>query len=204
VAAGVPTLSPLWIPAPYFMPMAEAVSVPCPQYADLRVAVDSILAGKYAPNPYLEDAKVKVITDWFHRIDGLSHRRVSDAIEEGLPAERTVDERLCTRFVYEHAHQGSMVERLSARARAAFGLSPDWSFRRFRSVPALDWTRTAKHLDIHEVRELSRRIEQISPFGGQLHIALARENGDYLRRYHGHSITVSPTKARITGETQRA
>ena len=202
VAAGVPTLSPLWIPAPYFMPMAEAVSVPCPQYADLRVAVSSILEGRYAANPYLEDAKIKVISDWFHRIDGLSHRRVSEAIEEGLPAERTVDERLCIRFVYEHSHQGSVVERLSARARAAFDLSPDWSFRRLRSVPALDWTRTAKHLDIDEVRELSRRIEQISPIGGGLRIALARENGDYLRRYHGHSITVSPTKPRRTGETR--
>jgi hypothetical protein len=200
VAAGVPTLSPLWIPAPYLMPVAESVSVPCEGYPQMRARLSEIFAGSWKPPAALSGAVDAAVSDWFFRIDGRAHTRVADAVASGIAPRRAVDEGLCRRFLYGVDREDlSAGQRLAARLRRALSLSPDFSFRQGREVPVTAWTTTSKHLDPEEARTLLDRIGAAARARGEsgvsVRLAPARDRGDYLVAYQGHSLTVAPAEA---------
>lgn len=193
--ASIPTLSPQWIPAPILMPMAEAVSHPCASYQDLQVALEAILAGSYSPATGLRRAVDEVIHDWFYRGDGLAHRRISEAILAGLPGSRRTDEGLCHKLLYGVRTEGAgAMEALSRMARYHLHLSPDWSFRHWRSVPSLSWTGTDKFFGVETVQALVERIRTaagLSSSGETVTAGYARDRHDYECDYHGHTITLT-------------
>lgn len=194
--ASVPTLSPSWIPAPNINPMAEAVSVPCMSYESMKSTLDSILGRRFQPPASVRRATEGVIDDWFYRMDGLSYKRVSETILRAIDAQQKVDKHLCVR--YAHGIDGTKKggwPLLSARARYLFGLSPDWSFRRMRAVPFYDWTKSKKHFEDSEVRQLIDRIHHAVVSNGQnaRHVAVqrCRDRNDYSPSYHGYSLALT-------------
>jgi hypothetical protein len=196
--ASIPTLSPQWFAAPMLMPMAEAVSVPCASYEEMRSVVQQIFAGTYTPTPELQRSIETTIYDWFYQIDGQAHKRVNEALLASLPAQRGVDEALCSRILYSLDSALTDVPALLPRAlRYSLGLSPDWSFSRMRAVPSrgLAGLRKDKYFDEKDVRHFIDRIAPIfqaeDPTIKPVMAMLSREHGDYLHDYHGHSVTMT-------------
>ena len=88
--AGVPGLSPQWIPAPSVNPMAEAVSEPCESYAELESHLRSILSGSYRRSAAVSSQLESVVRDWFCSSDGRAYERVGEAIAPCLGQGRIV------------------------------------------------------------------------------------------------------------------
>ena len=192
--AGVPTVSPQWIPAPMLMPMAEAVSVPAATYTDLESLVGSVLDGTYQPPIGVVAAIEGVVAEWFFRRDGRSHERVCDAVTRELEAFSRIDERLCTRFAYgiERGMGWRLVD-VGRRIRLWAGLPALWSFRWMRRIEARNTA--SKHFGPVEVRALASRIQNVRVERGDhvlpVQVARARDRGDYLAGYDGLSVTMA-------------
>lgn len=154
--AGVPSLSPQWIPTPYVNPLSEATSVSCGDYASLKSHIDEIFAGRYQPSPDLNRAVETVLGDWFSGSDGLAHRRVADAIVSRLAGPRRVNEELCARFLRENEVVRRSRPGLGHAVRRILRLSPDWSFRRMRVV--LPPARRVKFFGVPDVEQLVHEL----------------------------------------------
>lgn len=182
--ADVPTFSPQWLPAPALIPFAEAVSVPCATYDQLRLELERLVdhGGESADEA---EARRASLMPWFSRLDGLAHRRVADTIMGHLPATRSVDMRACTANLYQLGDRGrSMGQRLGARVRYALRLSPAWAFRQWRVADGESWRQSDKRFGVDDVAELVRRIRNAdacaTPGPDQLTVAPSR-----LRNPHG-------------------
>ena len=81
--AGVPALSPRWIPA-HLQPLAEAVSLPCGSQEELAHTLEAILQGRFQMPVHIRQELDRVIRDWFFRIDGHAHERVAARILQTL------------------------------------------------------------------------------------------------------------------------
>jgi surface carbohydrate biosynthesis protein len=192
--AGVPGLSPRWIPAPSENPMAEAVSEPCESYAELESRLRSILDGTYQRSAKLCSQIESVVHDWFHRSDGRAHERVAEAVARSWGGSRIVDERLCKRYLYGlGVGPASLPVKLGKWARFAIGLSPDWSFRRRRRVPFRQ--KRAKDFGVGEVALMAQRIEVAWRETGRdlrpVSVGAAAERGDYANGFMGQSVTLT-------------
>ena len=193
--ASVPTLSPRWVSPEMEMPAAEEVSTACISYEDLRTIAGEILAGCYDTPADTKRALKRVIGKWFYDADGLAHQRVAGAVIPYLNGEREVDERLCAKFLYGvNIGAGWNFERLGRTVRYACNLSSDWSFRHMRKVPSSSWETTNKFFGVEQVRRLADRVRAASAANGYaarpLRVEFARGTSDYVRDYHGHSITL--------------
>lgn len=156
--AGVPTLSPQWLPAPLLIPFAEAVSTPCGTYDGLRGVLQQIVSGSFDPAAQAGAAE-RVLPDWFGPLDGQAHQRVADAIRGHLPGKRLVDMRRCATHLYQLDGQPRATgARLAAHVRYALRLSPAWSFRRWQVADAKDWRTSSKGFGTTEVERHWRAI----------------------------------------------
>ena len=200
--AGTPTLSPLWVPAPFEMPAAEAVSMPCDSYAQLRDVLGAIVAGEWEVPTAVADAIATVTHDWFHRRDGQSHRRVADVVMNELAGGRRVSLADCDRLLYVDP-EGSglgMLEWMGSQLRRGLHLPPDWSFRRLQRAPDQRWPATPKYFGAEEVRALASRIVEAartsgSPLGRMsVSVGLARERGECRRGAHCHAVTLTAAR----------
>ncbi|HEY8258069.1 MAG TPA: surface carbohydrate biosynthesis protein [Gemmatimonadales bacterium] len=193
--AGVPTLSPQWVPAPWLMPTAESVSDSCASYQDLRERLDAVFHGSYRSPDVIQTAIGEVVREWFYRNDGLAHDRVSKALLQSLNGNGHVDRRRCLRHLCGlDGSSGFGAGRLGGELRYALGLSPDWSFMQFRRMPNTEWTRTGKYFGVPEVEELVGSIQRARATRGEdtrpVHVRAARQTGEYLRPHEGHSVTL--------------
>lgn len=149
--AGVPTLSPQWLPAPLLIPFAEAVSIPCGTYDDLRAELRQLISARIDPAAQTRVAE-RVLPDWFGPLDGQAHQRVADAIHSQLPGQRLVDTQRCATHLYQLDGQPRAAgARLAAHLRYALRLSPAWSFRRWQVADAKDWRTSDKAFGTAEV-----------------------------------------------------
>lgn len=77
------------------------------------------------------------------------------------------------------------------------GLSPDWSFRRFRNASPPSWLQTDQYFGAEEVRILSDRIAATRGGGdfraSDLDVVPSSEAGVYRFGFQGHSVTISPS-----------
>jgi surface carbohydrate biosynthesis protein len=193
--AGVPTLSPQWVPAPWVMPAAEAVSDPCESYEDMRQRLDAVFDDAYQSPDAIQAAIGDVVRDWFHRNDGMAHARVTGALQHLLPKNGHVDRRRCVRHLCGlDGSSGLGATRIGGELRYLFGLSPDWSFRQLRRMPNREWTRTAKYFGVPEVERLIGNIRGVRAARGDqtrpVLVLAARDTGEYLRPHEGHAITL--------------
>ena len=195
--AGIPTLSPQWIPAPILVPMAEEVSVPSDTYAELRSQVGAALDGGFRPGVDQQAAIDAVVRDWFFKADGLAHERVADAVAAELSRPSEVEHDVCRRLLYA---SGTSDEPLPARlgrlTRRALHLSPSFSFRQMRRVAPTAWQRTDKRFDAAEVQCLAARIEDAAHGRGEepqpVVIGASTSRGSYSFGYLGYSVTLAP------------
>jgi hypothetical protein len=192
--ASVPTLSPQWIPAPYLMPTVESVSVACDSYPDLKSKLDAILGAKYVPSNETTSTIDQVINDWFYRIDGMSYKRVSQAILDNLDGRRVVNEALCSKYLYR-LDSTQRMGGIPRRLRRLLKLHPDRALINMRATADLEWTQGSQYFGVSEVRSLTERIHQTLTSRGcnprPVNIELARDRGDTSTRHFGYSVTVS-------------
>jgi hypothetical protein len=194
--ASVATLSPQWFSAPALMPIAESVSVPCESYSHMRSLLESILRGDYQPASRIQRAIQTVIEDWFFSIDGQSHKRVSEAILQKMSNKRSVDERLCARFLSGlHGNSPWNLSHLANLVRYNLNLSPDWSFRQLGRISTARWSQTGKYFSVADVRNVTEQIHRVLRCGRNnirpVEAGLARVRGDYSNHYLGHSVTLT-------------
>lgn len=157
--AGVPTLSPQWIPAPALVSVAEAVSQPCMSYEALAGELHRILATAASP-PAESAAANPILTDWFFRCDGLSHHRVGEVVSAHLPAIRRVSESRCRRRMYGIGPGTARLrQRAAARVRYFFRLSPAQPFRRHQTPAAERWDQSDKRFAAGDVVALVSTIQ---------------------------------------------
>lgn len=201
--AGTPTLSPRWVPAPFEMPAAEAVSLPCESYPELRDALAEIVAGSWTAPPAVAAAIASVTHDWFHRRDGEAYRRVADVVMTAVSGERKVDVAQCDHRLYidpEGLGLG-MLARAGSHVRRRLGLPPDWSFRRLQRAPDVHWQRTPKYFGVEDVRAVARQVVEVARGSGNpigemgVSVGLARERGECRRGAHAHSVTISAIRS---------
>jgi hypothetical protein len=177
------------------MPAAEAVSDPCESYEDMRRRLDAVFDEAYQSPDAIQAAIGDVVRDWFHRNDGMAHARVTGALQHLLPANGHVDRRRCLRYLCGLDGSSRLgPTRIGGELRYRFGLSPDWSFRRFRRMPNTDWARTAKYFGVADVERLIGNIREARAGRGDrtrpVQVLAARETGEYLRPHEGHAITL--------------
>jgi hypothetical protein len=197
--AGTPTLSPQWVPAPFLMPAAEAVSVACNSYETLAREVETSLEGRYRASPEVQAAIDEVTRDWFCSADGRAHRRVADAALAALRPGGTARLQSCRDNLYRFSLSGDQLSgtaAIGARLREALHLPPEWSFHGLRTVPPAWWTATSKFFDPPIVQALADRVTGILRRGGSevcdVRAEFARERGDYSHGHLGYSVTLSP------------
>ena len=177
--AGVPALSPRWLPASTEMPAAEAVSIGCSSEAELIEMVDRAVAGALPADPDAAKALDDVVADWFLRIDGEAHRRVSDTIESVTTGHDLAEHRQRCRSVG-----------ISGRPFKAFA-------RRY--VPPGIWHRLGrrsaagrddKRFAVDDVRHVVDGINKVSPVAVDIECA---SRDDYaLRHVYRRSIAIRP------------
>jgi len=191
--AGVPTLSPQWVPAPALMPVAEMVSVPCDSYSELRTELDAIFSGYYQVSARLRQAVESVTHDWFLSTDGQAHQRVCDAVMGSVGGGPPVDQERCEQFLYGLNGGGVRSPRDFGQAvRHWLHIAPDFSFRRMRQIATRN--KPGKSLDLDEVRSLIVRMERVRKHDGRsattVTAALARDRNQYIRRFLGESVVL--------------
>jgi surface carbohydrate biosynthesis protein len=159
--AGVPALSPQWIPAPAVVRVGESVSVPCATFEELRSRVQSIVT----PGGELSAAPGTVqpaLDDWFFQCDGLAHSRVADTVARHLPVRRDVDEQRCRQRLYGvGAGGGRLPQRVASRLRYQLRLSPTRPFRPGQQTAAEAWDRSDKRFGVEEVTALVTAIDAV-------------------------------------------
>lgn len=192
--ADVPTLSPQWLPAPALIPFAEAVSISCATYDQLRLELVRIM-DRGGTSDEVAEARRASLMEWFFRLDGLAHRRVADTITERLPATRTVNMRACTANLYQLGDPTRSVgQRLGARVRYALRLSPAWAFRQWRVADGEAWRQSDKRFGVDDVAELVRRIRNadVCPAPGleRLVVAPARSGNPHGAPVPSRSVTI--------------
>ena len=131
--AAIPALSPLWIPTAMVMPTAEAVSVPCFSYTEMKRSLERIIEGTFSiPEGIAQELK-DVLSKWFCDADGLAHERVSRTLMACLPKAKAIRKGACSSLLYGLDRKSSRLTRRIARAvRFWTGLPPQWNFREFR------------------------------------------------------------------------
>jgi surface carbohydrate biosynthesis protein len=192
--AGVPGLSPQWIPAPSLNPMAEDVSEACADYADLESRLREILSARYRQPDSLRSRTECVIRDWFFSSDGRAHERVGEAIAGCWNGSRRVDDGLCRRYLYGLGEEAAPLStKLGQWTRYLTGISPNWSLRRLRKAPFLP--KEVKQFGVPEVAMLARRVEEAWHATGRdlrpVSVRAAGERGDYVNSLMGQSVTVA-------------
>jgi surface carbohydrate biosynthesis protein len=191
--AGVPTMSPQWLPAPALVDFAEAVSIACPSYEQLRDQVAAVLEDNGEGGAETTTACAR-LADWFGPLDGQAHRRVAETVLQHLPAERTVDPRRCVARLYRLDEPGyTRGQRLAARIRHGLRLSPAWAFRHWRVADGAAWRNSDKAFSSADVTEMVQRIARAG--GGRrvrMTIRPALGTNPHGAPIPSHSVTMEP------------
>jgi surface carbohydrate biosynthesis protein len=193
--ARIPTLSPQWFKAPCFMPMAEAVSIPCHSYSQVHSILMSIFRRDYQLPCDIQRAIQTTVDDWFYKCDGQSHKRVSNAIIEKLNTKRTVNERLCARFLNGLGISSPLsLNYLSGLIHYSLGASPDWSLHRMRFIHNHDWQNSAKYFELRDINRMLMNMyqRQLQNNEGVHRVTAtnALDRGDFSPPISGHAVTL--------------
>lgn len=190
--AGVPALSPQWVPAPAVVAPAESVSLPSRSYAELRHQVQAILDSDTPPPP--PGAVEGIVADWFYRCDGRSHQRVADVVERHVPTARRVNVHRCRERLYRAGlQQARFPSRAAAVLRQHLRLAPDLAFRPGPTARE-QWQRSDKCFDAAGVRSFVTALQRTGAAArnwGETDVTPARQAYPPAR-YTCGSVTVSP------------
>ena len=186
--AGVPALSPRWVPIHEEMPAAEAVSIPAASQDELDEQLTAALAGDLAVPDAQRAALDGIVADWFLTIDGDAHRRVADAI-----LDRTTEGDRGPRA----ARLGVDGPRARARSWVKATVPPSlWRLRPGRREPA--WRRSEKQFSADDVV----RIVQGLAAGGVDDVEAAPAEQVWRYRF-GRSVTLTRRGSRRSASAPR-
>jgi hypothetical protein len=125
----------------------------------LKTTLKSIFAGGFQLPPEIKTAAESLAEHWFYKIDGLSHKRVADAILTSLLPEVSPDRRKCLKFLYGlHDLLPLRTGSISNILRYGLGLSPNWSFRRRSRSEKIEMEQSLK---LESIRELVNSIAAV-------------------------------------------
>ncbi len=96
--AGVPAISPQWVPTIAQLPDGEAISYR-PQSADEFKELIGTLKTSGLPLPdYARPVLERTVHDWLFQFDGKSHERIAQAVLQALPDKKTVLSDVCAAY----------------------------------------------------------------------------------------------------------
>jgi hypothetical protein len=201
--AGVPALSPTWIMPTVDMPAAEAVSLQCEREEEMICALERILAGEFSLPPEVQVRLDEVVTDWFYRVDGLSHVRVADVVVRNLNGRADGPQLGAYRGPARGLNAGATQRQIwHARLTTALGLPANWSFRRMTTVERdlSPWKSSEKYFSVEQVTALVNAIQCTSESNGRqpppaVGVRSAEEGGDFDFGFtQGQAVTVFPKR----------
>ena len=193
--AGVPALSPSWIPVPLEVESAEGPSVPCHTEAALEGHLMACIEGRMAMPEANVEALNRTVDAWFFRADGRSHERVAAEVMAALrPHDRLAHRSRCMAIGRATAPpDASRTERVRPAVRAllkrhlppgAAGLQPSRAER--------PWRRSEKQFDASDVSRILAPLA--GPMGipdNALEVESAQRAGSYLSRLpFGRAVTI--------------
>ena len=198
--AGVPALSPVWIPTAGVMEAAEGVSLPCTSEHELVGQLEGILRRQSGIPSTVGATLPQVVKDWFCASDGQAHRRVASTLLACLNRHRRgASLTYCRKGAYDFYRVGrSWKARAASQVRSRLNLAPDWPFRRLRcSIAGKTWDQGEKFFGVEQVQSLVRVIEPIGRQTGNgswrdIRVSKATPSDDYHFGYRqGRSIVLS-------------
>ena len=161
--------------------------------------VGEVLNGNFKLPSEVAGNMEKVVEQTFYKIDGCAHKRVADAVLDAVNSAKSstsIDK--CRDFAYDVNH-GSLKARVVTSIKKTLGLSPHWSFKRWKNVVGeLAWDHSEKYFDADTVRAIVDAIQAcIQAERGEpsrrVGVRSSQERGDYHFGYRqGRSVTVFP------------
>lgn len=192
--AGVPALSPDWIPSPMPVPAADAASVHCATLDELDAGVAAALTGSLAIPESVSSELGATVRKWFRAVDGRSAELVADAllsVARPLPRERR---RKDARAIGEADPTGSIGRRSRAAARVmAKAALPGrvGNMRRGRSESVLG--RSDKSFSVGDVTTLVHALG-VSDADLSTAVTVGSARADYANAIRfGRTVTIRPT-----------
>jgi surface carbohydrate biosynthesis protein len=200
--AGVPALSPVWLPTGLEQQTAESVSVPCASEEEMVTHIEAALSGELTLPPEVQASLDRVIADWFYKMDGEAHDRVAGAVAGTLQGKaRAVSLDYCREGAYgmlDIDGGSSWKNRARSLARKVPGLPIDWSFKLWRNLSGTsEWDQGEKRYDLADIR---RVVEAVQPVAREVYgegwrdveAQTAKQAGDYHFGYlRGRSVTLA-------------
>lgn len=193
--AGVPVLMPDWIEVGERLESVEAVSQPCNSWDELDRRLRECLRGDHTtchPN----GATGRIVTEWFHTIDGAAHERVASAILSHMNGGlRARQRQKCRDIHYDFGPATrSMASRAGTALRKGLGLPAAWSFKYCSERDqGHAWQHSEKQFDATAVRRLTTSLGVDE---SRLSVSRAAEKRDYSFGYRwGHSVVLRSVQA---------
>jgi len=200
--AGIPALTPTWMPAPMSLEAIESASLQCPSEADLIEKVREAVDGTLKVPAETQAAVSRTISDWFHTIDGHSHLRIADTIMTYAQQATPPDRGLCRARAYGWGKTGtSVLQKLHGLAVLRMGMPLGYSLKSMRNqceIEEANWDKTEKRFDADAVRILVQAIENVRFTPARFAVQHALEGGGYQCRISGGRaicIQLSPSAA---------
>jgi len=198
--AGIPTLSPLWVPTMVKMQASESVSIDCKSEKELSKALNDALDGQLDIYSLKGSELHQVVGDWFFKIDGKAHQRIGNAIVRCIKnTPGNVSDSYCRNALYGlYDRESPWYRRIKGRIAKNLGLSIHWSFRQWRNIVGeLPWDKSEKQFTTEQVQLLAGVIHTAARGSGKnwhkTGVQPAQQRKDYKFGYlQGRSVTVFP------------
>jgi surface carbohydrate biosynthesis protein len=193
--AGLPVLSPAWLPK-LPVPLSDAVTHECADAAVVEARLAEVFAGKFAPDPAVVVRQQDVIRKAYDQIDGKAAERIADVVAQQAGASgRGRRMAAARRYAYGlENYWESTRQKLLKRLRAGLGLPVHWSFSRAGEVweTELPWDRTEKRFGVEDVQAAVDAIGATTPDSPPITVATATDANLYAFGYRqGRSIALT-------------
>lgn len=200
--AGIPALSPAWLPAFPPVPSVETVSIRCADEAEMKRQVGDVLSGQFEMPEALRNGIDKVVERTFYRIDGSAHERVADAI---LAVVRRRGPKPSLRRCWSltpKVEDKSPRGRITRTIRDLCGIPHMPGGFRKAQRRAEEWPESAKQFDMAEVQRIAGAFASCegNAAGDGLRIESSEQRGDYrLSHASARSVTLTAEDQKKSG-----
>jgi hypothetical protein len=151
------------------------------------------LNGKFKQAVIIEENIKQVAANSFHKIDGLAHQRVAEAILAAIhPAElqrqpyHTTAEK-CQQYYLIDSKNKKLKSKLATQTKKGLGLSPNWSFKHRRRL--VGGANPANCIGVRQVKHIVDAIQRCAQANAKeplspVSVRSALERGDYHFGYY--------------------
>ncbi len=160
--AGLPALSPAWIPTALPIDTVERISEPCEDEGVLMDRLDAAVRGERVISRRVEEQLGEVIADWFYAVDGKAHERVADTVlaHAGDAGIRVPDATARRIYRGQFRAPAPLRKRVAGMIRAGLNLPATWTGSARGNVGGARWDSSGKHYDVTNVCNLVEAINE--------------------------------------------